>query len=198
MHTSDYSSWSITQLENGVVGSYTGSVAIMPLDMYRKLRTEYEKLKKDNLTLIEENKNLRRDNEELKSEVKKGTQAEDWIPKSALAYYRTKKFVEECRGAKKGIGQLADAEIIADALRGVSLSEMMQKEYSYNTKNKQTKKKYSRGKIFNALSVTKPDDVDRIKGLYLAFPEVFDCGIEEIMLWIVKRQEKQMRGGRGV
>lgn len=103
-----------------------------------------------------------------------------------------------CRGQNhsSGCGLKGDAEIIALAIRGVPLKQILQKRFTYNKEGH--KRPYKRDKIYRALSVAKPDDRERIEQLYVGYPSVFE-GItyEELMAWYWKRYGKNgKRGGK--
>lgn len=105
-----------------------------------------------------------------------------------LASYNTYSWYEEHKGAKKGCGRRADAMILANAVRGMSLADIQAQHYPYK---KGGSKKYGRDKIFSALSVKKPEDLERINGLLTDFPEVF-AGIdrEQVYVWMQKKTNK--------
>ena len=82
--------------------------------------------------------------------------------------------------------------ILANAVRGMSLEDIQSQSYPYK---KGATKRYTPPKIFSALSVKKPDDLERINGLLSDFPEVFE-GIEreKIYAWIQKKASKGQGG----
>ena len=99
-------------------------------------------------------------------------------------------YLDSHRGGwnKDGCGNRSDAEILAKAIHGATNEELLKGRYTYDRFGH--KKVYSRGKIFQALSVKKPEDYERITSLYSAYPEVFDCTLEELFTWFKKRYEK--------
>ncbi len=89
---------------------------------------------------------------------------------------------------KVGCGERADAEILAAAVHGASLSELQKRRFTYDRGGH--KKVYGRSKIFSALSVKKPEDYKRIMNLYSAYPEVFNCSAEVVKQWYSKKRGK--------
>lgn len=155
----DLKSWNIQVFEDGHVRvSYRGTLVAMPLIDYNSLKKTKER--------YNEAKELTGD----------------------LVNYTTLSWYEENKGAKKGCGRMADAMIIANAVRGKTLAEIQTQHYP---NKKGGSKKYSRGKIFDALSVKKPDDLHRIQSLMGDFPEVFrDIDREDVYKWMEKRISK--------
>lgn len=113
-----------------------------------------------------------------------------------LAQYKTYSLFNKTRA---GSGRLADAMIVADSIRGMSLDEIKAKEYPYrkervlydsngNKKVDKNYKKFGRDKIFSALSARKDEDGERLLSLFRDFPDVFE-GISEEQLksWAEKR-----------
>lgn len=90
---------------------------------------------------------------------------------------------------KKGSGRRADAQIVAMFAKGASVEEVIKTRFVYNREGH--KKYYSRGKIFAASSVKKPEDYQRIMDLYEDFPDIFG-GIskERLIGWIQKKASK--------
>lgn len=149
--------------------SYDGTLVAMPL-------IDYNSLKKKSDSAVED----------LNKIMERRDEATDLV--TDLARYTTYSWYRKHEGAKKGCGRLADAMIIANAVRGMSLAEIQAKRYPYK---KGSSKKYGRDKIFDALSVKKPDDLQRIQSLMEDFPEVFS-GIdrEQVYKWMQKRASK--------
>lgn len=145
--------------ENGRVHvSYDGTLVAMPLIDYNSLKRDKER--------YNEAKELTGD----------------------LVNYTTLSWYLEHKGAKKGCGRMADAMIIANAVRGMSLAEIQAQHYPYK---KDGVKKYEIKKITRALSVKKPDDLQRIQSLMEDFPEVFrDIDREDVYKWMQKRASK--------
>ena len=87
------------------------------------------------------------------------------------------------RGSRKGSGDLADALILADAVNGMPISEMLKKKYPHK---KGGKKRYSRGKIYATLSA----DYDRVTELITDYPEELGYLGEKIFVWLKGRSKK--------
>lgn len=92
------------------------------------------------------------------------------------------------RGDKSGCGRLADAMMIADAVRGMSNAEIQKQRYPYDALGH--KKNYGSTKVKSALSVNKPDDAIRIIGLIEDYPEVLGVIREDVFIWMQKRQRR--------
>jgi len=112
-----------------------------------------------------------------------------------LVSWKTLSWTEQMKGMKKGSGRTADAMIVANAVGGMSIQEIMAQKYPYK---KDGVKKYTRTKIYAALTVKTDEDVRRIRELYDDFPEVFD-GIEwsEVEAWMRKKHNKTLNMGGG-
>ena len=170
----DLKSFNVVTHDDGRVSvSYDGSLVVVPLIDYNSL------VKKNSSTL-----------NALKKEQARGKENADLV--SDLASYSTYSWYTQHKGAKKGCGRLADAMILANAVRGMSLEDIQSQSYPYK---QGSTKRYDRSKIFSALSVKKPDDLERINGLLSDFPEVFE-GIEreKIYAWIQKKASKGQGG----
>lgn len=157
--------------------SYSGSVVLVPKQDFNALLTYKEQLKQALEAVDKRNKALdvlKKDLSTAKEDVK-----DDYLTSH--------------RGGwdKSGCGNRADAEILAAAVKGASIEKLLKGRYTYDRYGH--KKVYSRGKIFNALSVKKPEDYQRIVDLYTTYPEVFNCSAEEVMQWY---QKKYMKGGK--
>ena len=166
-------SFSIEVLADDLVSvSYDGSLVAVPL-------IDYNALTKKSSSAVQA----------LKREKERSKETMDLV--SDLASYSTYSWYEQHKGAKKGCGRLADAMILANAVRGMSLTDIQDQRYPY--KHGATKK-YERRKIFSALSVKKPEDLERINGLLNDYPEVF-TGIdrEQVYVWM---QKKASKGGK--
>lgn len=175
-----------------VLVSYTGSVILLPKIDFNSLVSDRGKLNgaeklKDSLLhlyLNEASKVREKDSEiaELKS-----------ANETAVSDY-----FNSIRGTKsnRGSGNRASAEILARAIRGDSLSDILKGRYTYN--NRGNKKVYERRKIFFALSVKKPEDYERILNLYNSYPSVFDCTLEELSAWYYKRLKKGVGSDEGI
>ena len=126
------------------------------------------------------------DYKSLKERAESGDTAKGVVDN--IARYTTYSWYEEHKGAKKGCGRMADAMIIANAVRGMSLAEIQAQHYPYK---KGGVKKYEIKKITRALSVKKPDDPQRIQSLMEDFPDVFsDIDREQVDAWMQKRAKK--------
>lgn len=100
-------------------------------------------------------------------------------------------FLSSHRGGydKQGCGRRAEAEILARAVAGASISELLKGRYTYDRDGH--KRAYSRGSIFKALSVKRPEDVTRIHLLIADFPEVFQgMELSAIFAWVQKKASK--------
>ena len=127
---------------------------------------------------------------DYKTLTKKEKESSDLL--SDLCSYTTRSWYAEHKGAKKGCGRRADAMILANAVRGMSFEEIQSQSYPY--KNGATRR-YNRQKIYNALSVKKPDDFERIYGLLEDFPEVFNgINADDVIAWIQKKASKGQGG----
>lgn len=173
-------SYDSNQLDTHFKLEYDGTIVCVPLIDYNTLIKKLGSLEKE---LKEE----RKKRELLEKDLK------DWMASAELCtdlvQYTTLTWYEDNKGAKKGCGRLADAMILANAVRGMSLSDIQEQAYPYK-KDGRTKK-YDRRKIFSALSVKKPTDYARITELLGDFPEVFkDIDREEVYAWMQKKANK--------
>lgn len=88
-------------------------------------------------------------------------------------------------GNRRGSGRKAEAMMVADSIRGISVAEIMKKRYPHS---KHSTKKYSRGSVYRALSLKNKVDTERLAKLYEDFPEVFSgISAEEVMEWCKRR-----------
>lgn len=103
-------------------------------------------------------------------------------------------FLSSHRGGwdKIGCGDKADAEILAKAIKGSSVSELLKGRYTYDREGH--KRVYGRSKIFSATSVKKPEDFKRIMDLYDKYPEVFGCSQIELVRWYLSKH----KGGKSI
>lgn len=164
--------------------SYTGSVVLVPKQDFNALIALHEANDKNTALLSQASEALKQRNEALdKYRDALKTSKEDV----------TNDYLTSHRGGydKQGCGHRADAEILAAAVHGASIEQLCKKRYTYNRYGH--KKVYSRGKIFSALSVKKPEDYQRIMDLYTTYPEVFNCSVEVVIQWY---QKKYMKGGK--
>lgn len=165
-------------LHSHVSVKYDGTLVVIPLIDYNTLVKRAETAEKE----LEVVKN------KLEAQIEHAKEAVDFV--SDLCSYTTTSWYEEHKGAKKGCGRLADAMMIANAVRGMSNDEIQAQSYPYK---KGATKVYDRRKVFSALSVKKPGDLERINMLLLDFPEVFaDVPREEVYKWM---QKKALKGG---
>lgn len=148
---------------------------------YQKKYLDSEKLLKEREEQFKEREEQFKKNEELHEK--------DTDLVMDLAKYTTYTWLEQHKGTKKGCGRLADAMIIANAVRGMTIKQIQALPYPHK---KGGKKRYDENKIYRALSVKKPDDAQRINSLYEDFPEVFQ-GIEreDIFKWMQKKLNKR-------
>ena len=167
-----------------VIVSYTGSIVLLPKIDFNSLVSDRGKLNgaeklKDSLLhlyLNETSKVRKKDSEIVELKSANETAVYDYF--------------NSIRGtkSKRGSGGRASAEILARAVRGDSLSDIMKGRYTYNSRG--NKRIYERRKIFFALSVKKPEDYERILNLYNSYRDVFDCTLEELSAWYYKRLKK--------
>lgn len=169
----DLKSFSAERYDDGSYKvSYDGSLVVIPLIEYNSLLKRVAKAEETKERLVEETK----ENGELVD---------------SLVQYTTLDWYEEHKGSKKGCGRLADAMMLADAVRGMTFAEIKEKRYPYK---KNGTKKYGRDKIFEALSVKKPDDPQRIKDLLMDYPEVFSSvSVNDVYLWMQKKLNKGVK-----
>ena len=174
----DLKSYDVHSLDDDNISvKYDGTIVCIPLIDYQQL------VKKANSAVSAlENEKQKRERVEASSKECVDL-CEDLVSYTTLSWY------QEHKGAKKGCGRLADAMILANAVRGMSLDDIQEQYYPY--KKNGEKKKYNRRKIFSALSVKRPEDKERIDSLLLDFPEVFE-GIdrEAIYGWMEKKYNK--------
>lgn len=180
----DLKSYDVRSFDNGAMNTqigvkYDGTIVCVPLIDYQLL------VKKANSAV-----NALK-NEKRKREIAEESNRECVDLCTDLAHYTTSSWYEEHKGAKKGCGRLADAMILANAVRGMSLSDIQEQYYPYK---KDGVKQYDRRKIFSALSVKKPGDLERINSLLSDFPDVFK-GIdrEAIYVWMKNRASKGVK-----
>lgn len=163
---------------------YDGTLVVMPLIDYKTLVKKYESATKD----------LEQKGYVLDKKLKDYKEAVETA--KDLCFYTTCSWLEEHKGAKKGCGRLADAMILADAVRGSSIDELQRRRYPYK-KNGATKC-YHKDKIFSALSVKKPEDVNRINSLLIDYPDAFEgLTIEDVFSWMAKRSKRGQKGDKG-
>lgn len=161
--------------------SYSGSCVLLPKIDFNAL-LQFKTNSEKSLNLLNQSLNrIEKQNEVLNNlrgalETAKEDIVDDYLTSHRGGY------------VKLGCGKRADAEILARAIHGATIEELLKGRYTYDKLGH--KKVYERRKIFSALSVKKPEDYERITSLYSAFPEVFDCTVEELFAWFKKRYEK--------
>lgn len=167
--------------------SYSGSCVLLPkidFNALLKLKASSEeslKLLKQSTDLINTQRNSLK---ELHGALK--TAKEDVV----------EDYLTSHRGGydKQGCGRRADAEMVAKAVGGASIDELLKGRYTYDKYGH--RRAYSRGRIFKALSVKKPEDYGRITSLINDFPDVFvSVGIEAVYCWM---QKKASKGGKNL
>lgn len=164
--------------------SYTGSVVLVPKQDFNALIALREANNKSTTMLSQANEALKQKNDALGKYREALKTAKDDV---------TNDYLTSHRGGydKQGCGHRADAEILAAAVHGASVEQLLKGRYTYDRYGH--KRAYSRGKIFSATSVKKPEDYQRIMDLYTTYPEVFNCSIEVVIQWY---QKKFMKGGK--
>lgn len=163
--------------------SYTGSVVLVPKQDFNSLIALREVCDKKSASLS-------RANEAIK-------QRDDALDKFREALKTAKEdvvddYLTSHRGGqdKQGCGQRADAEILAAAVHGASMKQLLKGRYTYDRYGH--KRAYGKQKFYDALSVKNPEDCQRIMDLYYTYPEVFNCSVEVVMQWY---QKKYTKGG---
>lgn len=110
-----------------------------------------------------------------------------------LARWQTFSFYRD--NTRKGSGDLANAMILHDWIKGATLQEMMKKKYPYR-KNYYTESGYDyrcfgRDKFYD---LRNQKNVQKIFILYQQFPDIFaDCSFEELEAWLNKLKEGKLR-----
>lgn len=192
--------------------SYSGTLVVMPVIDYNSLIKKLQKSIQD-LNVLQK---YSKESMELTSDLVT-YKTLSWLDAQKVEEINQENGEVHISNTKKGCGRLADAMILANAVRGMSITEIQSQYYPYKkdnseednseedkARNKARKilyknilyktKKVSRRKVFDALSVNKPDDSDRIDSLFDDFPEVFkDIDREQISCWADKKANK---GGR--
>jgi hypothetical protein len=88
-------------------------------------------------------------------------------------------------GNRRGSGRKAEAMMVADSIRGMSVAEITEKRYPHS---KHSTKKYTKRSVYRALSFKNDADAKRVAELYEDFPEVFSgISLEEVMEWCKRR-----------
>lgn len=164
--------------------SYTGSVVLVPKQDFNALIALREASNKHTALLSQASEALKqRDNAIDKYRDALKSAKEDV----------TNDYLTSHRGGydKQGCGHRADAEILAAAVHGASIEQLCKGRYTYDKYGH--KRSYGKQKIYDALSVKKPEDYERIASLYNSYPELFNCSFEVVMQWY---QKKYMKGGK--
>ena len=187
MQKHDLKTWRPEILDNGmrVRICYEGSGVLLPLIDFRVLTD----IKDYNDKLLE---NANRQNDTVKKLIEKVKKlSEENKNLVELAEIRKEDGIPEYYGEnrRRGTGCRGDAEIIAMAVRGAQLKDIQVTRFTYDKQGH--KRKFARSKIFNALSVSKPEDYTRVQRLYRDYPTVFE-GIseEQISDWFWKKYDK--------
>ena len=175
MQKHDLKTWRPEILDNGmrVRICYEGSGILLPLIDFRRLTD----IQDYNDKLLE---NANRQNDTVKKLIEKVKKLSEQNKNLAeLAEIRKEDCVPEYYGEnrRRGIGCRGDAEIVAMAVRGVQLKDIQGTRFTYDKQGH--KRKFARSKIFNALSVSKPEDHARVQSLYRDYPTVFEGITEE-------------------
>lgn len=162
--------------------SYSGSCVVLPKIDFNSLLQNAEK----------STELMRQMNDRIKilEEINRKFRAEIQATEENAKEFVSEDYLTSHRGGydKQGCGDRADAEILARAIQGATIKELLESRYTYDRLGH--KRVYGRRKIFSALSVKKPEDYERITRLYAAYPEVFHCTTEELFVWYKKRYEK--------
>lgn len=160
--------------------AYTGSCVVMPKIDFNDLihRKQQNEALQDRVSQLESaNKSLKKS-----SQTAVETASDDFLSSHRGGY------------DKQGCGRRADAEMIAKAVGGASVDELLKGRYTYDKYGH--RRAYSRGRIFKALSVKKPEDYERITSLINDFPDVFvSVGVEAVYCWM---QKKASKGGKNL
>lgn len=168
MKKHELKTWYPEILDNGmrVRINYEGSGVLLPLIDFRGLID----IKECSDKLLE---NANKQNEIIKKLLKENNRLTE------LAEIRKEDCVPEYYGEnrRRGTGCRGDAEIVAMAVRGAKLKDIQGTRFTYDKQGH--KRKFARSKIFNALSVSKPEDYARVQSLYRDYPTVFEGITEE-------------------
>lgn len=175
MKQHDVKTWQLEVLDDGkrVHLSYTGSAVILPLIDFNSMKDTADMVHE----VTEGLPKLQKQCQEHGYKVGIESAEKQW------------KQAHTGKNNSEGCGRLADAEILAMAVRGVPLKEIKKARFTYNRLGH--KKVYGERKIYSALSVKKPEDRGRILGLYVDFPKTFDgVPYEAIERWFWKKYKK--------
>ena len=151
--------------------SYTGSVVLVPKVDFNALihaKNELQNMQKLTTEMLERDKKIIADAKKYARDSEKRV-TDDYLSSHQGGY------------DKIGCGQRADAEILAAAVHGASVNQLLKGRYTYDRYGH--KRAYGKQKIYDALSVKKPEDYQRISNLYNSYPEVFNCSFEVIIKW---------------
>lgn len=153
-----------------------------------KLGVEFKQKFLDSENLLKEREKQFKEREEQFEKCEKQYEKDSNLVMD-IAQYTTYTWLDEHRGSRKGSGRLADAMIIANAVRGMTIKQIQALPYPHK---KGGKKRYAKDKIYEALSVKKPEDAQRINSLFEDYPKVF-IGIEreDLFRWMQKKLEKR-------
>lgn len=165
--------------------TYTGSAVILPKVDFNALmhcKSKVDMCVNTSKQALARANNLQSANEALKESAKKAVEK------------ASEDFLLSHRGGdgKKDCGRRAEAEILAKAVSGASIAELLKGRYTYDKYGH--KRVYGRDKIFKALSVKQSSDYNRIVGLLRDFPTVFEgINYEQVFAWV---QKKASKGGK--
>ena len=180
MQKHDLKTWRPEILDNGmrVRICYEGSGVLLPLIDFRGLID----IKECSDKLLE---NANKQNEIIKKILKENNR----LTELAEIRREAEKATYYGENRRRGTGCRGDAEIVAMAVRGAKLKDIQGSRFTYDKQGH--KRKFARSKIFNALSVSKPEDYARVQRLYREYPTVFK-GItdEQINNWFNARYAK--------
>lgn len=155
-------------LDNGarVRLNYTGSFVLLPVSDYNAIIDNYE------------------------SRIDECIEEAEQAPEMLREVWKA----NNCRNKRKGTGLKGDAEILAMAMSGVKVKDILKCRFTYDKFGH--KRVFNERKVYKALSVNKSDDYQRIKDLFEAYQDVF-LGITEQQVddWYWKKYNKWNKGG---
>lgn len=158
---------------------YDGKIVCIPLADYQSLKEKAERA-------VDAERRLHTAQQIRDIAVKRSREV--MAEQADIANYNTYSWYEQHKGAKAGCGRLADAMILANAVRGLSLEAIQKLPYPYK---KGASKVYGQRKIFSALSVKQEGDLQRIDSLLTDFPDVFsDLSPQDVWAWVDRKRRK--------
>ena len=187
--------------------SYSGDIPLLPLDYINSLENKskcYDEMVsgiddfKNQITNLQEQVNMLKQDKKEEVDTYRAI-LDDMVlvlERDALEL-----------GTKKGSGDLGRAMMVADSIRGLSIKEILAKEYPYKKNLKQKKdvkekqhinaknpryfyKMYSKTRVYEALAIIdKDNNTAKLDSMMQEFPDVFE-GITEDMVssWVAKRR----------